>query len=783
MCVRGATADVVKGEALHKTLASYWKAVGKESSAILGVLALGGSSGLPLDFVADVLTMDKAKTQALVTELASGGIIDDAGWGRLKVQPDDLQFALVREVFFGAAPLDVGAISLLLPEPSNAVVPLVGATHRGAVVNPALLERLLDGCNDCTAWEAYATLGEHAAEFALDNAPEQCTVGIAGTALYSAPRLGLRSLMEAAIGDNRARHSYPDHPMRRIDEYAAGTASDLLERRRQISKAAAAWLDEGRPPEPAVEALSYALRPGIRRQELDPGAGRTVSFLEAALREDLLPEFRPLWDQLVAIVAQQPLRSYEHVLRVLGEWCYQTRVTMNPEVDENWRKVAHQEVRRVMKDLIRVAPNRIGLRASLSRLSKQAALRVGIKEDAEFAALFPPDRYTTFDEQTKAEQNAASRLVRWWKGLTPEAVADKIVHLEKEAHSVQITYPRVTPYVVELLGSKRPLEYLFALRDCGASRDLFERLIRRIVETRIEGWEATADGLLDDERTRAPAVWVCLTSATGSRLARKAVGLIRVSGVRVPSMPFLHQIGSDAIEPLLMQDDLELLQDAVIALMPPRAGSLPGRLQQLWEEAVLRCPAEGTWWPELMKGRDNLLVRWTLAWNSRARVEGAFEPFPEGLAARVQELGLKHRLQLLDGLGPCWGLDIVIGSLVGDDEEIMRRLLTRDDLKQHRGAALRGMPDDGWFRRALTALEAGCDPGWIVANCALDPGTWISSWGDESSLYQQRAEAFEAFLQDRDRRRRRIAETGVAYFRRRADEERNRERRAAVRWA
>ena len=240
--------------------------------------------------------------------------------------------------------------------------------------------------------------------------------------------------------------------------------------------------------------------------------------------------------------------------------------------------------------------------------------------------------------------------------MTPEAVADKVVHLEKEALSVQITYPRVTPYLVDLLGSSRPLEDIYALRERAAASDLFDRLIRRIVETHGEGWEETLDRLLDDERTRAPAVWVCLTSTTGSRLARKAVGLIRVSGVRVPSMPFLGQIGSDAIEPLLlMQDDLELLQDAVIALMPPLGGSLPGRLQQLWEEAVLRCPAEGTWWPELMKGRDNLLVRWTLTWNSRARVEGAFEPLPKGLAARVQELGLKHRIQLLDGLGPCWG--------------------------------------------------------------------------------------------------------------------------------
>src|SRR6266540_5632746 len=85
-------------------------------------------------------TFDAA--QRIMNGLASGGMISETSTGsrRLVILPEDLRFPIVRQVFFaGPASLDVQAILPQLPQPGAAVVPLVGASYRGASVADDLL--------------------------------------------------------------------------------------------------------------------------------------------------------------------------------------------------------------------------------------------------------------------------------------------------------------------------------------------------------------------------------------------------------------------------------------------------------------------------------------------------------------------------------------------------------------------------------------------------------------------------------------------------------------------
>lgn len=99
--------------------------------------------------VADALRVDTPRVVHLLRGLANGGTVDEASRydrvTRLRVQPESLRYALVRDALLGGpAAMDVSDTIAHLDRPSIAVIPLIAAVHRGANVDRAFLLAILD---------------------------------------------------------------------------------------------------------------------------------------------------------------------------------------------------------------------------------------------------------------------------------------------------------------------------------------------------------------------------------------------------------------------------------------------------------------------------------------------------------------------------------------------------------------------------------------------------------------------------------------------------------------
>jgi hypothetical protein len=139
-CTMGGVGSVATGDALlSDVIGWYSRSIGRHSRHVLGVLALAGNHGATIGQVAQALGLSVVQVSDVVRGLASGGTVDE-GPGkdsqRLRVQPESLLYPLVRDLFFsGPGTLDVRSTIAILDSSSDALVPLVGAAHRGAIVD------------------------------------------------------------------------------------------------------------------------------------------------------------------------------------------------------------------------------------------------------------------------------------------------------------------------------------------------------------------------------------------------------------------------------------------------------------------------------------------------------------------------------------------------------------------------------------------------------------------------------------------------------------------------
>ena len=212
--------DVAAGDVLLRDIVGwYTRAIGAESRYVLGFLALSGKSGATLEQVGQVLGLNQPTVADLIRGLASGGTLDEAhaaeGVIRLRVQPVDLRYALVWDVYLsGAGSLDLRASLRHLDDDRNAAVPLLGAIHRGAELDHAFVRSLVDG-HDSESVVAFALLGASELQEALE-LWQQFREEIVREAHRAevAPDVTLPLLLGAAVGDDRSESSAPDHPLR-----------------------------------------------------------------------------------------------------------------------------------------------------------------------------------------------------------------------------------------------------------------------------------------------------------------------------------------------------------------------------------------------------------------------------------------------------------------------------------------------------------------------------------------------------------------------------------------
>ena len=467
-CVAGHADEVATGEALLRDLVGwYQRTLGEASRHTLGALALAGAYGATLQQVRGIVGIEGPAASTLIRNMASGGTIDEAPLtfeeiikgeranGRLRVQPEALRYALVRDVFFGGAgSLDAFDAAELLDHPSVSAVPIIGARHRGAAVSLERLLPLVDWRDEQAARE-YALLGPSEFRTALVRAGDhRAHVAAAAYRAGVDEQRALEALMEEAVGDNRPEHSTPDHPLRVVGDHLSGRRI-RLEARRLAVQIARSSLDQGGDRTVALRVMMHAVNPALRSSSLDPGLGNTLTMGEGPVPVPWIDELLRLWEEILDVVERGPGLPPGPLLDGLGAWAYPGLIGFGKGLHDETARAFRSVATRVTERMARVFEARPGVLRRLQELVVAAGLEVDIAVPHEFSTLFP-QRWRGEGEFTDWSRRAEEDVELLAKSLAErshEEIAGMMADADAEAFAVGIAYPRLTAGLAHMLAA------------------------------------------------------------------------------------------------------------------------------------------------------------------------------------------------------------------------------------------------------------------------------------------------------------------------------------------
>ena len=386
--------EVTAGDVLLRDLVGwYTRTVGPESRYVLGFLALSGHHGATLAQVGTALGLTQPAVAHLIRGLADGGTLDEAhatgGVARLRVEPAELRYALVRDVYLaGSRSLDLRAALRHLDNAGSAAGPLLGAIHLGADLDRQFVRDLVDD-HDPDAAVMFALLGSAELHQALARWPQYRDEIIRGAHRAEVdPAATLPLLLDAAVGDDRTEHSAPDHPLRVIGDHIA--ASDHpIEIREAAIGAIDNWLRAGGDVGVGLRALAHVIRPQFRTAFDDPGLGNTLTLMEAPLPHEVVTALAPLWDRVLGIVEREKDGPVGPLIAELHYWVYPSQLSFGETSFGDAERTIREVAPRMIEQLAALLADRPG---ALRRLRSYGAdLEIPIPLTSRFSSLSTGD--------------------------------------------------------------------------------------------------------------------------------------------------------------------------------------------------------------------------------------------------------------------------------------------------------------------------------------------------------------------------------------------------------
>lgn len=795
-CVAGRTREVEKGDVLLADLAGwYGRMLGAKSLHVLGVLALAGDRGATTEQVGDALRLDLAETGGLIAGLASGGTLGEAGGRRMNVQPADLRYPLVRDVFYGPGSPDPKPVVAAFDDPSSAALPLIGALHRGASVDREWLRSMIDWRDEQAAVE-YALLGSSELREALARAPEHRTA-IAGAAyrLGVDPEYALRVLMEEAVTCHFPEMSVAgEHPLDIVRKHLA----DFRTRpgaRFTAAKVARMWLQDDKDSYVGVRVLTHAVQVELQRYSLDPGLGHTLELQRAAVENPAwIKPFTAIWASVIDAAERHPYVPIAPILEALELWILLERDWDLPDATT---KLIRDTSARVIGRLAGIFRERPGTLHSLRVLARQREIAVRIDLPDDFAALYPVrdaiNSVAEWDESERRWLDSVGRVADTFAERPIHEAAERLVFLAREADEAGIGWPPGARRLAQALAERteEPEALLNALIEAGAGADLLASPLDRVTGLRRPGWETAIKRLLGSEATAGAAIRVTLVRPVGERLKRLAIREAAAWLRLIEELILRDKIGYATLALLFDAPDPDVARTAALTLaarLNERLDDIPPRLRPRWREIVADCPADagdGGWvLGEILKQDDTICADWVRSFFERHReATRRYEPLL-GVGAIIQNLPVDVRTALIADLpcsAPAFPLQDIVQSLIAGNNAAAAALFDSPECGKLHHLALQGDIGAEWMERALLALDRGWTPQSVVD---AQRGS-IESWaGSESEHRRQLIEAFKHLRpapgQPNADRRTRIAEVGVAIYAAQRDDALRREREERV---
>jgi hypothetical protein len=783
LCLREGVRDVVTAASLYEDVrVSFGQLVGARAVPILAGFAVGGGAGMRMEVVAAALGLPLVELHEAVVRLAAGGVLNEKHDRSLSVQPDALGHALVGDVFFGGAgSLPVHAFLAAAPDPDAAAMTLVGARSRGAAVPDTLIRDLLVGHCTSRAWRAYGSLGPEEVRWVLDRRPD-LLLEIAWSGLEYLPEITIPRMLARAVGDGRALHSHPEHPLRILQDWVKSATpgeGEVVDRRAALLDATLAW-HTGGAADPAVclRALAAAFTPEFEDHESDPVDGTTFTMRFGGLLLDEVEGVQALWPRAIPLLTACGFVDSSTIQYLIRDWAHpevSTRGYAAPEVRASMVRFA----RRMTEDVLAAAGTHPGFRLWAARLAERMGWEVHVDVDAAFEVLYPNREPRDLRAAHREQMAAATALAEAWAQEQPTTVAERLVRYADAAASAGLRWPDWTEHVCRRIAEtvQDPVLWARTLVTAGGSYLMVGPFLQRVLGEALPGWEELWGECYDSPGLRGSAILIALTEPrTPERVLDRALRDLTGLDSAIQTECLRRHIPEDRLARLLRHPSGEIAAAAVEGIWhADPEGVVPEVLREDFRRAAVEHLEHDHTLGLVFKADPSLAFEWLRIriGKSPANYWRDDEPF----AAAVSVLDRDQRRQLLQHVTvDTWPREIV-RYVVDRDPELFSVLLSSPDLARLHLEPLGGEPDAEWIPLALMALDAGYEAEEVAG--AVRGSMW--QWdGKESDMWAGWVDRFRPLESHPHPGIRRIGTAGREHAESELDRALRREREEAV---
>ena len=761
--------------------------------------ALGQTTRDQLEQIADYLRISLPTLDVAIRTAATGGLLDRTGthegeaW---EVRPEALRQALVADWFF-EQPLGGNFDSLRSRWPQNPALlqAAVDAAGLGSVAARRYVDRLLSGPDglEPTLLRDVALLDEGAARRAvrlsLDGQgiprPAANEVVEAAARRYLLPE-AVRALLNAAVGDERAQHSNPSHPVRVLGEVATtlGPGGETqFATRPVLLRLATDWLDEqpddGRQLVWARLAV-HVLSPEVGGTWAGLGSrpsGSLVAGFEHPTRLDAIRS--ELWPVVAGRLAQLAPAALAIIVELLDDWLRVRRGFEGPFGVRPSKE--HQRIAGSMVDSMTVglanAARFPGVQLRLFKTARMYGLRPFARPPAELRLLTWKPWYRRIRNSGRAER-LLDELGRSWATEDPSAVMVRVLDWRSAAVVAgDNLFPGVALAMRGLADAGVPIEpFVHAALDaalCSEAGPLYERAVG-------EGF--TLDWL--DDALAGPCRAVALSAALGpaasGRAHEIALGsLAAADAALTDSVLFAHRTADDVVRRLLDHPDPAIRGRASLgfSVAEDQHGiPVPTDLWPTWRTAFLDAVAEDRnghdtyQLSELLRRLaeidPDLVEEWLgrrldeAGWDAFHRVipfhaENLFRQLPlpnrDRLVRRFADAPFRFALlPLLLTPDPTWIATLLDEGVLSTDEVLQALSWLGESFEERLPIVTAAAPH--LARHGVPAERIA----WVASS-----GSWM---GDESARYERLVSLFEGLAQSAEPIVADVGVAGVAIF-------------------
>ncbi|UQI47161.1 hypothetical protein M1P56_23850 [Streptomyces sp. HU2014] len=768
--------------------------------ALACVAALGGTSAEALHALAPLVGEPPARMSGLMERLARNGLVEAVN-GVWHLQPALRAPLIAKRFFTPPARRPWSTLWDAFPDRARDLVSAaISATQVSASPDARMVAdtwiRTLPPPNE---WDTgifavvseYARLDLRAARFAVAAAravlanPRETqqmhgtTVDLLGDAAarqlaqsaaqYLLPE-AIAGLLDLAVGDDRPRHSTPQHPLQVLSDVANAIDPDFgatFDVRELLLKSVLEWLSTHRTPlgwAVATDVLASVFAIETSGNWTDPGALNTVTLAQGVESTENLARLISLWDQVMPELAdpadQDGLGSAPAaivpLLDLAGSWVRlgEGFVSHNGEPGEGQKAQGAVGGARILATLYPLLQAFPGLALRTRRMLDAAYARSGDMRDGLPVLDVDPD-LDSFASWSRWDGTGFSEETLQGRALAVEALARKIAALGPLDGTAKFdalieqaelagdhgggvwVSDRLVPHLAD------PAAWYAAATRAGSP------LMARAALTQwftISPDTVSADVLsaaLDDPRFRTGVISTILQRGEDDEAAEFVIGAMQTEDAWLLDSLFIQGEPNMGLHLLLLHPVPEISGSAAIvfAIGQPHGPALPESWRSAWRNAVQHLrPRDlshhvhwrvGQLLSHLVDHDPDLLETWYAERIDEMADCGYFmAPEPHGCNLHLDRLPQEHRYRLAVR---CAGMPRVGHSpliqLIGADRDLAERLLrdrtvTPDNLLD----ALLGQRNETLERLGPLLLSHGVPPSRIAANVA-----WVDSWWGEDS--------------------------------------------------